>query len=80
MASDDCIFYFCGLKRMYTSVLSMLEVRAGGAGLAWPGAMWGRRGVSVCGDECEAAAGLCIIMMLGLVAATMLELCSAHVQ
>jgi hypothetical protein len=27
MASDDCIFYFCGLKRMYTSVLDMLEVR-----------------------------------------------------
>jgi hypothetical protein len=26
MASDDCIFYFCGLKRMYTSVLDMLEV------------------------------------------------------
>jgi Na+-transporting NADH:ubiquinone oxidoreductase subunit NqrF len=27
MASDDCIFYFCGLKRMYSSVLDMLEVR-----------------------------------------------------
>ena len=27
MAGDDCIFYFCGLKRMYTSVLDMLEVR-----------------------------------------------------
>lgn len=26
MASDDVIFYFCGLKRMYTSVLDMLEV------------------------------------------------------
>lgn len=26
MASDDCIFYFCGLKRMYSSVLDMLEV------------------------------------------------------
>lgn len=26
MSSDDCIFYFCGLKRMYTSVLDMLEV------------------------------------------------------
>lgn len=29
MASDDAIFYFCGLKRMYTSVLDMLEVRWG---------------------------------------------------
>lgn len=68
MASDDCIFYFCGLKRMYTSVLDMLEVRAGGAwpGLAWPWAMRGRTGVSVCGVECEAAAGLCTIMMPGL--------------
>jgi hypothetical protein len=27
MASDDAIFYFCGLKRMYSSVLEMLEVR-----------------------------------------------------
>jgi hypothetical protein len=26
MASDDAIFYFCGLKRMYSSVLEMLEV------------------------------------------------------
>jgi sulfite reductase alpha subunit-like flavoprotein len=26
MASDDTIFYFCGLKRMYSSVLEMLEV------------------------------------------------------
>ncbi|WIA41673.1 hypothetical protein OEZ86_009022 [Tetradesmus obliquus] len=25
MASDDAIFYFCGLKRMYSSVLEMLE-------------------------------------------------------
>jgi sulfite reductase alpha subunit-like flavoprotein len=29
MASDDAIFYFCGLKRMYTSVLEVLE-RVGG--------------------------------------------------
>lgn len=28
MASDDAIFYFCGLKRMYSSVLEMLEVRS----------------------------------------------------
>jgi hypothetical protein len=27
MASDDAIFYFCGLKRMYSSVLEMLEVK-----------------------------------------------------
>jgi hypothetical protein len=26
MSTDDTIFYFCGLKRMYTSVLEMLEV------------------------------------------------------
>lgn len=26
MATDDTIFYFCGLKRMYSSVLEMLEV------------------------------------------------------
>lgn len=33
MSSDDCIFYFCGLKRMYTSVLDMLEVSSNQAGL-----------------------------------------------
>lgn len=25
LASDDCLFYFCGLKRMYTSVMEVVE-------------------------------------------------------
>ena len=29
LASDDCLFYFCGLKRMYTSVMEVRSVDRG---------------------------------------------------